>query len=73
MNPKNMLSQELATKTKGKISKKAISEMVEHFFRHGNAFLLLELINLREEVESLREELHQNDNKQATLRKLLIK
>jgi hypothetical protein len=45
---------------------------VDHFFRHGNTFLLLELMNLRKEVESLREELHRNDNKENTLRKLLV-
>ena len=73
MDPKKMLSKELAAKVKGQISEHTISEMVEHFFRHGNTFLLLELINLRKEVEGLREELHQKDNKQATLRKLLIK
>jgi hypothetical protein len=73
MNLKKMLSKELAAKTKGQISEQTISEMVEHFFRHGNTFLLLELINLRKEVENLREELYQNDNKQATLRKLLMK
>ncbi len=68
-----MLSKELAAKVKGQISEETVSEMVEHFFRHGNTFLLLELINLRKEVESLREELNQSDNKQATLRKMLIR
>ena len=69
-----MLSKELAAKVKGQISEQTVSEMVEHFFRHGNTFLLLELINLRKEVESLREALNQSDNnKQKTLSKLLIK
>ena len=68
-----MLTKELAAKVKGQISEKTVSEMVEHFFRHGNTFLLLELINLRKEVESLREELQQSDNKQKTLSKLLIR
>ena len=68
-----MLTKELAAKVKGQISEKTVSEMVEHFFRHGNTFLFLELLNLRKEVESLREELHQSDNKQKTLSKLLIR
>jgi len=69
-----MLSKELAAKVKGQISQETVSEMVEHFFRHGNTFLLLELLNLRKEVESLREELQQSDNsKQKTLSKLLIR
>ena len=68
-----MLSKELAAKVKGQISERTISEMVEHFFRHGTTFLLLEVINLRKEVESLREELHQSDHKKDTLRKLLVR
>jgi len=68
-----MLTKELAAKVKGQISEETVSEMVEHFFRHGNTFLLLELLNLRNEIESLREELQQSDNKQKTLSKLLIR
>jgi hypothetical protein len=72
MDPKKMLSKELAAKVRGHISEQTVSEMVDQFFRHGNTFLLLELMNLREEVESLREELHQSDDKQSSLRKLLV-
>jgi len=67
-----MLSKEIAAKVGGHISEQTVSEMVDHFFRHGNTFLLLELMNLRKEVESLREELHQSDDKQSSLRKLLV-
>jgi hypothetical protein len=72
MDPKKMLSKELAAKVGGHISEQTVSEMVDHFFRHGNTFLLLELVNLRKEVESLREELHKSDDKQNSLRKLLV-
>ena len=72
MDPKKMLSKEIAAKVRGHISEQTVSEMVDHFFRHGNTFLLLELMNLRKEVESLREELHQSDCKQSSLRKLLV-
>jgi len=72
MDPKKMLSKEIAAKVGGHISEQTVSEMVDHFFRHGNTFLLLELMNLRKEVESLREELHQSDDKQSSLRKLLV-
>jgi hypothetical protein len=72
MDPKKMLSKEIAAKVGGHISEQTVSEMVDHFFRHGNTFLLLELMNLRKEVESLREELHQSDDKQNSLRKLLV-
>jgi hypothetical protein len=72
MDPKKMLSKELAAKVGGHISEQTVSEMVDQFFRHGNTFLLLELVNLRNEVESLREELHQSDDKRSSLRKLLV-
>jgi hypothetical protein len=73
MDHKKMLAKELAAKVKGQISEETISEMVDHFFRYGNTFLFLELLNLRKEVESLREELQQSDDKQKTLNKLLIR
>jgi hypothetical protein len=71
MDPKRMLSKELAAKVGGHISEQTVSELVDHFFRHGNTFLLLELVNLRKEVESLREELHQREDKRSSLRTLL--
>jgi len=67
-----MLSKEISAKVRGHISEQTVSEMVDHFFRHGNTFLLLELMNLRKEVESLREELHQREDKRSSLRKLLV-
>jgi hypothetical protein len=75
MNPKKMLSKEITSKVKGHISEEIVSEKVDQFFRHGNTFLLLELISLRREVKSLREELqHQRDQKkQNTLRELLVR
>lgn len=72
MDPKKMLSKEIAAKVGGHISEQTVSEMVNQFFRHGNTFLLLELVNLRKEVESLREELHQREDKKSSLRKLLV-
>ena len=72
MDPKKMLSKEIAAKVRGHISEQTVSEMVDHFFRHGNTFLLLDLMNLRKEVESLREELHQREDKRSSLRTLLV-
>jgi hypothetical protein len=71
MDPKKMLSKEIAAKVRGHISEQTVSEIVDHFFRHGNTFLLLELVNLRKEVESLREELHQREDKRS-LRPMLV-
>jgi hypothetical protein len=73
MDPKKMLSKEIAHKVRGHLSEETVSEMVNQFFRHGNTFLLLELIYLRSEVKSLREELqNRQDNKASTLRELLV-
>ena len=64
MDPKKMLSKEISAKVRGHISEQTVSEKVDQFFRYGNTFLLLELVSLRREVESLREELeHQRKNK----------
>jgi DNA mismatch repair ATPase MutS len=59
MNPKKMLSKEITSKVKGQISEQTVTEKVDQFFKHGNTFLLMELMNLRREVQSLREELEQ--------------
>ena len=68
-----MLSKEIAAKL-GHISEETVSEDVNRFFRHGNTFLLLELLTLRSEVKRLREELEERrDNKADTLRALVIR
>ena len=68
-----MLSKEFAHNVRRHMSEETVSEMVDKFFRHGNTFLLLELIHLRSEVKSLREDLkHQQNNKASTLRELLV-
>ena len=70
-----MLSKEITSKVRGHISEETVSEKVDQFFRHGNSFLLLELISLRREVKSLREELEQQreQKKQDTLRAMLVR
>ena len=73
MDAKNMLAKELAAKVNGQISEETASECVNQFFRYGNAFLLLELLNLRIEIKSIKEELKGRRNKTSTLRELLIK
>jgi DNA mismatch repair ATPase MutS len=59
MNLKKMLSKEITSKVKDQISEQTVTEKVDQFFKHGNTFLLMELMNLRREVQSLREELEQ--------------
>jgi DNA mismatch repair ATPase MutS len=72
MNLKKMLSKEITSKVKDQISEQTVTEKVDQFFKHGNTFLLMELMNLRREVQSLREELeqqreHKNHNSMNTL------
>jgi hypothetical protein len=74
MNAKKILSKEISAKVRGQISEQVVSEKVDQFFKHGNTFLLMELMSLKREVETLREELqYYRDNKQSTLRALLVR
>lgn len=63
MNPKKMLSKEIKSKINGQITDKTISEKVNQFFRYGNTFLLIELLNLRNEVKILRKQLEKKKEK----------
>ncbi|MCW4016231.1 MAG: DUF2381 family protein [Candidatus Bathyarchaeota archaeon] len=74
MDPKKMLSKEITSKVRGHVNEETVSEKVNQFFRHGNTFLLLELISLRREVQSLREELEQQreQKQQNSLRALIV-
>ena len=72
MNTKKLLSKEISARVRGQISEQTVSEKVDQFFKHGNTFLLLELMSLRREVKSLREELqYYRENKQNSLRALI--
>jgi hypothetical protein len=75
MNSKKMLTKEIAYIVKEQISEQIISETVDEFFKHGNMFLFMELISLKCEVKSLREELkqHKENRKQNTLHTLLVR
>jgi len=62
MNPKEILSKEILGKVGDKISEQTISEKVSQFVRHGNVFLLFEVMSLRKEIERLKEEIHHQRN-----------
>jgi len=62
MNPKELLSKEISGKVGDKISERTISEKVSQFFRHGNVFLLFEVMSLRKEIERLKEEIQRQRN-----------
>jgi len=57
MNPKELLSKEISCKVGDKISERTISEKVSQFFRHGNVFLLFEVMSLRISVKNDRKHL----------------
>ena len=68
-----MLMKEISAKFRGHFSEQTVSEKVDQFFKHGNTYLLLELVSLRREVESLRDELQfQRKNKQNSLRSPVV-
>ena len=68
-----MLMNEISAKFRGHFSEQTVSEKVDQFFKHGNTYLLLELVSLRREVESLRDELQfQRKNKQNSLRSPVV-
>ncbi len=69
-----MLSKEISAKVRGHISGQTVSETVGQFFRHGNTFLLFELMILRREVKSLREELQRQRGRkrQSSLHTLVV-
>lgn len=62
MNPKEILSKEILDKVGGKISEQTIYEKVDQFARRGNLFLLFEVMNLRKEIERLKEEIQNQRN-----------
>jgi hypothetical protein len=72
MDPKKLLTKEISSKFRGHFSEQTVSEKVDQFFKHGITFLLLELVSLRREVESLREELQLQRNKRNSLRALVV-
>lgn len=73
MDPKKMFSKELASIVRGQIDEEIICDTVNQFFKQGNAFLLLEIIKLRCEVNNLKERNVHQYKKADTLRKLLVK
>ncbi len=67
-----MFSKELVTKFKGQIDEKTIYETVDQFYKQGNAFLLLEIIRLRCEINTLKETNEHQYKKAHTLKRLLV-
>ncbi|HML01792.1 MAG TPA: hypothetical protein VK487_00295 [Candidatus Bathyarchaeia archaeon] len=56
MNCKKLLLEEVFEKVGDRISKQTLEEKVNQFSKYGNVFLFIELMNLRRELEKLKEE-----------------
>ena len=57
MKSTEILSREMFDKLGDTISQEIITEKVSQFIKYGNVFLLFEVMNLRKEIERLREEI----------------
>jgi hypothetical protein len=56
MNCKKLLLEEVFEKVGDRISKQTLEEKINQFSKYGNVFLFIELMNLRRELEKLKEE-----------------
>jgi transposase-like protein len=57
MNPKESLLREMFAKVGDTVSEQTISEKINQFMKYGNVFLFFEIMNLRKEIERLKDEL----------------
>lgn len=56
MSQKELFLKEVVEKVGSKVGEQATSEKVEQFVKHGILYLFFEVINLRKEVERLKQE-----------------
>ncbi|UCE29563.1 MAG: hypothetical protein JSV85_02260 [Candidatus Bathyarchaeota archaeon] len=68
MNHKEMLLEEVFEKTGDKVNKREVAEKVGQFLKRGNVFLLFEVMNLRGEIEELREAMKRSKTHYSSLR-----
>ena len=61
-SPKEILLKEISEKLGDKISEQTISEKINHFIKSGNMFLLFEVMNLRKEIERIKEDIRSIDD-----------
>ena len=57
MNPKESLLREMFAKVGDTVSEQTISEKINQFMKYGNVFLFFEIMNLRKEIERLKDDL----------------
>lgn len=57
MNSREILLKEMFSKVGDTIGEQTVSEKVGQFVKYGNVFLLFEIMNLRKEIEKIKEEM----------------
>jgi len=57
LDSKQLLLEELSASVGDKISRQTLEEKINQFAKYGSVFLFAELMNLRRELEKLREQL----------------
>lgn len=58
MNCKQLLLEEVFERVGDKVSKQTIEEKVDQFAKYGSVFLFIELMNLRRELERLKDDMN---------------
>lgn len=56
LDQKEILLKEISERFGDKMSEETVSEKVDQFIKYGNVFLLFEMMNLRKELERIKEE-----------------
>lgn len=56
LDQKEILLKEISIRVGNKIGGQTVSEKVDQFIKYGNVFLLFEMMNLRKEIERIKEE-----------------
>jgi len=56
LDQREILLKEISVRVGDKIGEQTVSEKVDQFIKYGNVFLLFEMMNLRKEIERIKEE-----------------
>ena len=64
LDSKQLLLKELSAMVGDKVSRQTLEEKINQFAKYGSLFLFAELMNLRKELEKLREELNSLGNEE---------
>jgi len=57
MNQKEILLKEMLKRVGDRLDEEIVAEKVNQFIKYGTVFLLFEVMNLRKEIETIKEEI----------------